>query len=352
MSEDQIASLDGDWTEHTPAQRAAYAFTRKLTYEPHRLGDADITELRKHYNDKQILGIMLHVAGYNSTNRWKEGAGIPQSSGGGNFGSRRPEVATTGTEKAAEKPAEKPAEKVAEKAAETTARPVERSHNYLTPTSPKFQNIITKVVPLKIDDKTGKPPTETVFQRAPLESRAVTEKALAAARTRTSRLPIVDEAQARELVPESFPAGDLPQWVRLLATFPNNGKSRIASIHSAESRGDLTPLLKAQVSWIIARQDRAWYALGQAQRRLRDLGWADDQIFKLDGDWSECTPAERAQFRLARQLAASPIMLTDTETTDAVKLVGPRDVVQLISYTTNRALFDRITEAAGLRIEK
>ena len=34
-----------------------------------------------------------------------------------------------------------------------------------------------------------------------------------------------------------------------------------------------------------------------------------------------------------------------------MKLAGPRDVVQLVSYTTNRASFDRITEAAGLQIE-
>lgn len=346
MSEDQIASLDGDWAEHTPAQRAAYAFTRKLTYEPHRLGDADIVELRKHYNDKQILGIILHVAGYNSTNRWKEGAGIPQSPGGGNFGSRRTEVAGAGTEKIA---TEKPA---TEKAAEKTERPVERSHNYLTPTSPKYQNVVTKVVPLRIDQKTGKPSTETVFQRAPLESRAVAEKALAAARARSPRLPLVDEAKTRAVVPEGVPAGALPQWMRLLATFPTSAKDRIARIHSAETQGDLKPLLKAQVSWIIARQDRAWYALAEAQRRLHELGWTDDQIFKLDGDWSEFTPAERAQFRLARQLAAAPIMLTDTETTDAVKLVGPRDVVQLISYTTNRASFNRITEAAGLQVEQ
>ncbi|MFM9965384.1 MAG: hypothetical protein ACKV2Q_29715 [Planctomycetaceae bacterium] len=282
----------------------------------------------------------MSVAGYNSTNRWKEGAGIPQSSSGGNFGSRRPEVAIAG------------AEKVAEKTAEKTERPVERSHNYLTPTSPKFQNVITKVVPLMIDEKTGKPTTQTVFRRAPLESRADVEKALATARQRTPRLSLVDEAAARVLAPEGFPEGALPQWARLLATFPTSGKGRIASIHSAETRGDLKPLLKAQVSWIVARQDRAWYVLGQAQQRLRELGWSDDQIFNLDGDWSEFTPAERAQFRLARQLAASPIMLTDTETTDAVKLVGPRDIVQLISYTTNRASFNRITEAAGLRAEK
>lgn len=194
--------------------------------------------------------------------------------------------------------------------------------------------------------------SQTAFRRAALESRADVEKALAAASQRTPRLPLVDEAKARELVPEGFAAGDLPQWIRLIATFPTSGKGRIASIHAAETRGDLTPLLKAQVSWIIARQDRAWYALGQARRRLKELGWSDDQIVKLDGDWSEFTLAEQAQFRLVRQLAASPIMLTDVETTAAVKQVGPRDVTQLISYTTNRASFNRITEAAGLRIEQ
>jgi len=36
----------------------------------------------------------------------------------------------------------------------------------------------------------------------------------------------------------------------------------------------------------------------------------------------------------------------------AVKLAGPRDIVQLISYTTHRASFDRITEAAGLQLER
>lgn len=304
-----------------------------MTYEPNHLGDADINELRKHYTDKQILEIILHVAGYNSINRWKEGAGIPQPSGGGGFGSRRSGGDNTGAEKKAE-------------------RTTEANHSYLTPTSPKFQNLITRVVPLMIDEKTGKPSTQTVFRRAPLEPRATVEKALDAARKRTPRLPLADEVRAKELVPEGFSEGTLPQWVRLLAIFPNSAKGRIASIESAETRGDLKPLLKAQVSWIIARQDRAWYALGQAQRRLHDLGWSDDQIFQLDGDWSEFTLAERAQFRLARQLTAAPIMLTDAETTEAVKQVGPRDVVQLISYTTNRASFDRITESAGLRLDK
>ena len=116
-------------------------------------------------------------------------------------------------------------------------------------------------------------------------------------------------------------------------------------------KGDLKPLLKAQVSWIIARQDRAWYATGEAMRRLKELGQSDEEIFKLDGDWSTFTPTERAMFTVAKKLAASPIVLTDDDVAVAVKLAGPRDVVQLISYVTNRASFDRITEAAGLRLD-
>ncbi|MBS0201359.1 MAG: carboxymuconolactone decarboxylase family protein [Planctomycetes bacterium] len=330
MTEDEIAALDGDWSEHTPAQRTAYAFARKITYEPHHLNDADINGLRKFYMDKQILEMILSVAGNKSINRWKEGAGIPQSSGGGNFG-RRPAGAETTTE---------------------SPRPTPTSHSYLTPTSPRFQKSVTKVAPIVIDSKTGQPSGKTVANRPNLESRDDVELALQAARKRTPRLPLVDEDKTRELLPEGFPAGPLPQWVRLLANFPNSARARISSIRSAEDRNDLKPLFKAQVSWIIARQDRAWYAVGQARQRLLDQGWTDDQIYTLDGDWSAFTPAERSLFTLARKLSTTPVVLTDADVAEAVQQAGPRDVVQTISYTTNRASFDRITESAGLRLDQ
>ena len=111
-------------------------------------------------------------------------------------------------------------------------------------------------------------------------------------------------------------------------------------------------LLKAQVSWIVARQDRAWYATADAKRRLTALGQTDDQIYALDGDWSKFAPKEKAIFTVARQLAASPIVLTDAEAAEAVKQCGGnRDVVQLIHYTNTRASFNRITEAAALPAE-
>ena len=327
LNEETIAALDGDWSEFTPAQRSAFAFARKITYEPDHLTDADIDTLRKDYTDSQILEMILSVAGNNAINRWKEGAGIPQSRDGGNFGRR--------TEAGAAPAPERPA----------------RPQTYLTPTPAKLQAKITKVAPVVSDPRTGEPTKLTICKRPPLESRTEVEKALEAARKRTPRLPLLDEAKARSVVSEAWPEGPLPQWVRLVANFPREGVNRVNSVKSAEEKGDLSPLLKAQVSWIIARQDRAWYAAGLARRRLKELGQSDDQIFKLDGDWSGFTPSDRAMFTLARKLAASPVVLTDAEVAEAVKLAGPRDVVQLISYTTTRASFDRITESAGLQLE-
>lgn len=325
MTEDEIAALDGDWAEFGPAERAAYAFARKFTFEPHTITDADVDNLRKHYRDLQIVEMVLSMAGNNAINRWKEGVGVPQgATGGGGLGRKADAVPKEPTGK----------------------------HTYVTPTSEAFKTKITKVAPVELDAKTGRPTTMTVCKRPPVESRADVEKALAAARTRSARLPLVAEAKARELLPEDWPAGELPEWVRLMANFPTVGKSRILSQRTAEEKGDLTPVLKAQVAWVVARQDRAWYAAGRAKNRLTELGQTDDQVYKLDGDWSAFPPAERALFAVARKLAASPVVLTDADVAEALKLTSPRDVVQLVNYVTVCASFNRITEAAGLRLEK
>ena len=325
MTEDQIAALDSEWTTYSEAEQAAFALARKLSYEPHRISDADFKSLRKHYTDLQILEMIISVAGNNSTNRWKEGAGIPQSRSSSNFAQRSERPLPTGR-----------------------PLPIE---TYLTPTSDRYASRVTSTAPL-VSDEAGQPTRLTVQKRPPLEPRAKVEQALAACRKRTARLPLVDEAQAKEVAAEAWPHERVPQWVRLLANFPREGKSRISTLRRGDEEGDLSPLLKAQVSWIIARQDRAWYAVGQAQRRLRDLGWSDDQIYSLDGDWQEFTPAERAQFELARDLAASPIVLSDDDVSQALKHTSPREVVQLVTYTTTRSFFDRVTEAAGLPLEK
>jgi len=324
MEEDEIAALDSDWTVFEPKERAAFALAHRLTLEPHLLSDQEIAEVRKHYTDLQVLEMIMSVAGNNSINRWKEGTGVPQSAGGGGFG-RTAEVATD-------------------------VKP--EPHSYLTPTSDKFASKVTTVAPLasiKLKDKLISP---TVFKRPKLESRDETEKSLVVAAKRTPRLPLVDEDKAREALGDAAPDGPLPQWIRLVANFPVSGKRLVTTIRNGAEKGDLSPLMKAQASWIIARQDRAWYALAEAKQRLEKLGQTADQIYALDTKWQSFTPREQSLFTIAKNLAASPVVLTDDEVASAVELAGPRDVVQMISYTTNRAQFDRITEAAGLTAEK
>ena len=78
LTDDQIAALDGDWSEFDEPKRAAFAFAKKLTFEPHAITDADIAALRKHYDDARITEIILAVAGFNSMNRWTGPLRIPQ----------------------------------------------------------------------------------------------------------------------------------------------------------------------------------------------------------------------------------------------------------------------------------
>ena len=328
LKEDDIASLDSNWAHFTPAEQVAFAYARKFTHEPNKLNDADIEGLKKHYSDMQILEMSLSMAGNNAINRWKEGVGVPQSSGGGGFGGR----------------GGAPTEKTTEKTTPTV-------HSYLTPTSEEFTSVVTKVAPYLPDEKTGKPTTLSLYNRPKLESRDEVEKGLAIAKTRKPRLPLVDEAKAREVYGEDWKDKELPQWARLLANYPREGKSRALGIKRAEETGDLKPLLKAQAAWIIARQDRAWYATGLAKQKLMSLGVSESDIYKLDGSWDGYSPVDRAMFTVARKLAASPVILTDADVDEAVKQAGPRDVVQLINFITTRAAFDRITEAAGLQID-
>lgn len=114
----------------------------------------------------------------------------------------------------------------------------------------------------------------------------------------------------------------------------------------------LDDTFKVQLFWIVCRANNCQYCQGHQESKLLRAGQTEDQIYKLDGKWEDFKPTERALFTVAKKLAASPVVLTDAEVDEAVKLAGPRDVVQLVSYTTNRAAFDRITEAVGLPLDK
>jgi alkylhydroperoxidase family enzyme len=308
VADDRIAALDGDWVSFTPAERAAFTLAKKATFEPHALTAADLDRVRPYYNDKQILEILLVTGNFNAMNRWTGALRIPQE-----------------------------------------------AHRVYVPEGgigPKASVGASRVAPLGLELASASATSPLESRRPPLESRAEVESALAACRTRTPRLPLADETASRAVLPSGWTPKVVPQWVRLLANFPKAGAARVALHKAAEDKGKLDPRLRAQVAWIAARNDRAWYAVGEARRRLRDLGQTDDQVFALDGSWDAFTPADRAAFALSKTLTTDPALVTDAAVAAVRKHFSDYQTAEIIHHVTEAAFFDRVTEAAGLRCEK
>jgi len=321
LSEDRIAALDMEWEAFTPAEQAAYAWARKLTWSPNTITDADIEALRKYYSDLQILEMTLSIAGNNSINRWKEGTGVAQSQHGTRF---------------------------FENASTTAPKETLPIDSFLTPTAGKFQKKRSVVAALA-PDANGTSARAVVGVPPITETRAEVESQLAAMSKRHARLPLVSSEATRAVFSKSVDAKMTPAWMRLMANFPNESLRRSDSLVDRQvGAEDLLALDRARVSWIVARQDRAWYAVAHAMKRLQDLGQSADQVYALDGDLKSLSEAERAILIMARKLATSPITLADEDVASVVKLSGPRRATQLINYVTSRAYFDRVTEAAGL----
>jgi AhpD family alkylhydroperoxidase len=326
-TEDEIASLDGDWKEHPEEKRIAFQFARKITDQPYLLSDADIKGLQRHYSDLQILEMVLSMCGNNSINRWKEAVAVPQRADEGGYS----RMASLGG---------------------SAPDPKLPRGSYLTPTSPENENRVSSLFESVSSETIKDKLLPTKAEDRVLESRKETLKQLEKAKSRTARIKLASAKEAAELFPEAVnPSGNVPNWARLLANFKEAGKSRVKSILAAENGGDISPLLKAQLAWIVARQDGAWYAAGHAMKKLNELGQTEDQIFALDGDLNGFSPRDQSLFVLAKNLAASPVILTTEQVADAVKTAGPRDTVQAVSYICSRASFNRLTESTGLPLE-
>jgi prepilin-type N-terminal cleavage/methylation domain-containing protein len=299
---------------HLPASRT---FTRKLTYEPHALTAADLGALSAHYTEPQALEIVLAVAGFNAMNRWTDSLDIPQEDSGAAL------LRSTG------------------------GQPPANLKTFLTPTSDAFRDRPSIVAPTG----DGRPTAAALAKRPPLESRAEVEQKLAQLSARAPRLKPAGEAVTRAALPATWPAGPVPNWVRLLARFPNSGVPRAVSLRTAQDKAVLAPVLKAQVAWIAARHDRAWYALGQAHRQLWAQGLSDDAIFALDGDGASFTAAEREAFAFARKLTVAPQIITDGDIARLREHYSDAAVAETVYRLTNTAFLNRLTEAAALPLE-
>jgi AhpD family alkylhydroperoxidase len=307
VTEDRIAALDGDWSEFTHAERAAFALTRKLTVAPQTVTEADIDAAKKHFTNLQVLEIITTVSGFNGMNRWTGPLRLTQ----------------------------------------------QEFRIFLTPTSPKYEAAVTRLGPAP-PASTGARCAPVAAPRPPLEPRTEVEAKWAECRERTSRFPLIDDSAARALLPNDlFPAGrPLPNWVRLLANFPKSGPVKIANLRVSHTKGNLSPQLKAQLAWVSARADRAWYALSCARDRLRALGVADDAIFAIDqAEGSTFTPADRAAFAFARKLTVDPALIDDDNFDTLRKFYTDPQIAELIHHVNQAVFFNLTTEAAGLPLD-
>ncbi|HXG09187.1 MAG TPA: hypothetical protein VNK04_05300, partial [Gemmataceae bacterium] len=267
-----------------------------------------------HYTEMQTFEIIFWVACYNLTNRWTEALSIP----------------------------------------------LEPHRSFLTPLPAGFQDRPSQVAPLAQRDPKAAPGPAAVAPRPALESRAEVETALALCRKRTPYLRLESEQAALALLPEEarrdapgiFPARQaVPNWMRLLAHFPKAGGYKIQGVVAEAAKGKLDPRLKAQISWICARHDRAWYALGQARRRLLALGESEESIWALDGDWKSFTEPERLTFDFARKLTVAPASITDADVAQLRKFYTDSQVAEIVYRVGSAAFFNRVTEACGLPLE-
>jgi hypothetical protein len=191
---------------------------------------------------------------------------------------------------------------------------------------------------------------------------AAINKGLEAAAHRKARLPVASEDEARSVLSNNtlkenlvkdIPEGKaIPGWMRLLAQFPVAGVRSVASFQTNEKNIGLDPVLQARMDFEIARQDAAWYAMGTAKSQLKKLGQSDDQISAFIRGKGDVSKKDQALLTVAKNLAASPVVLTDNEVKAAVDLAGPAEVTKTIHYAAMRSLFDRFTEAAGLPLDE
>ena len=317
MSDDDLARLDTDWSGFPENEQAAFTLARKLTLAPGSITDVDIDECLAHFSGKEILEMALSVGGNNAINRWKEGIGVAQAGNGGNSGW-----------------------------AQASANGV---HSYLTPTANRFDTIASAVAILS----SAKPGDDLVATATPTPLPSAEEIAagLATARSRSARLPLVAEPQARKILGTLAPEGPLPHWMRLLAHFPLAGPRMVKAFELTAASPGLSPLEQARIAWTVARRNQAWYALGLAEARLRSQGSDDAAILDLAGPQSGLSAADRAVLLVADRVAASPVICTDADFERALEATSPATMVRVVHEVAMQSLFDRFTEAAGLTLE-
>jgi alkylhydroperoxidase family enzyme len=296
--DDKVAALDSDWSGFDRREQAALGYARKLTLEPQLVGDEDVAMLKEVFSDPEIIELTYNIARFNATNRWTDGLGLPQDR---RFG--------------------------------------DEANTLITPTSLKFQNTVSIVSPA------------TRAERLPLPTLDEVRQALEGCRRRTARVELPSDNEARQalaaVIGDRVPAG----WERAFAQLPGVGPSQVAALNAIMSDEHLPLRLKAEIALISAVHNRAWYAVAHASKRLRAQGVSTGGMAALfDGNSQASIGA--AAHRLAAKSTANPHLITDADIAAVREHYSDRETAQIVQVICMANLFDRFSEALGLRLEE
>jgi AhpD family alkylhydroperoxidase len=298
MTDSQIAALDVQWDLFPAAEQAAMRAARKLTIAPHRFGKAELQDLLGYFDDARAIDLLYTIARYNAVNRWTSATGIPQDQ---QFGS-------------------------------------EENSELDTPTAEEWSDRQSAVAPLDVE------------QRPDWEPQAVFEERLQEARRRQSPLALPAIETATVVLAKDTPAVIPPQWFRAISGLPvavDAWAQRQALLREGRSPQQLRLL----ISWITARENRAWYAAAHARARLLASGFPAESLESFD-ELLQAVPAEQQiALRFARLLTSHPQQVADADVAALREHFSDFEVAEIIHVTADANAFDRLTESLQLQLE-
>lgn len=292
VKEDEIASIDLNWSVFAEPDVAAFDYARQATLDPSRIDAAVWEKLAQHYTPEQIVEIVHTVAMFNSVNRWTDGMGLPQDD-----------------------------------------RMRDHDVRFDAPTSAPFLTGRSLVAPLERE------------ARRALEDRDTVERWFTELTVR----------HARVSSPESTPdwvrdlgfRGSVPQWVQAWSRYPTIGPVLVRAHRAIRGGEGLDPELAAVVAWVAARHDRAWYALRDAERRLEKLGWTEAKIEALDSPATLDAPMGKVVTFVAKS-TCTPELISDEDLAGLRESFDDVTVARMLFATGAANQFNRFTEGLQL----
>jgi alkylhydroperoxidase family enzyme len=111
----------------------------------------------------------------------------------------------------------------------------------------------------------------------------------------------------------------------------------------------LTPRLKAELAFITAMHNHAWYSAAHAAHRLEQLGASSEDLASVLG--AEPTGEGASAYRLAAKSTTDPHLVSDADVASVREEFSDQKTAQIMQVICMANMFDRFTEALGLPLE-